>query len=307
MVELPRIAIGPIERSDVVEAVRRGGGEVVDFDIAEGCVWLDMSDHSGFLERMHPGIRWVQLPAAGVESWIERISSDAQRTYTSAAGAYAPQVAEHTLALMMAGARLIHLNARARTWSGRREREGTTLFGSDVLIVGCGGIGEALIDLLRPFGARIIAVTRSGRPVRHAAESQAFTDLGGLWGRARFIVLAAPLTSETRHIVDAAALRAMRSDAWIVNVGRGELIDTEALLHALEDRAILGAALDVTAPEPLPDAHPLWSRDEVLITPHTANPNHLLLESLARRIEGNVRRFGAGDPLEGRIVPDAGY
>ena len=304
----PRIAIGPAERADIVEAVERGGGMVVDFATAEGCVWLEMPDHASLASLLHPGIRWVQLPAAGVESWIPRIAEDPERTYTSAAGAYAPQVAEHTLALMLAGARLLHRNARERTWHGRDDREGTTLFGSDVLIVGCGGIGEALIELLRPFGAHTIAITRSGRTVEKADESHAFARLGAdLWGRARFVVLAAPLTEETRHVVDDAALSAMAPDAWIVNVGRGELIDTDALLRALDRRAILGAALDVTSPEPLPDDHPLWDHDRVLITPHTANPNHLLLQSLAERVETNVRRYLNGESLVGRILPGVGY
>lgn len=301
------MAIGPTERPDVVAAVIRGGGHVVDFASAEGCVWLDLKDLDGFRSRMHPGLRWVQLPAAGVESWVEYIASDSDRRYTSAAGAYAPQVAEHTLALMLAGSRLLHHSARTSTWEGREAREGTTLFESEVLIVGCGGIGEALIGLLGPFRAHVIAVTRSGRTVPGAAENHSFGDLADLWGRAPFIVLAAPLTPATRHVVDAAALRAMRSDAWLVNVGRGDLIDTDALVSTLMSRAIRGAGIDVTSPEPLPDGHPLWDLEDVLITPHTANPKPLLLARLAERIEDNVRRFGAGEDLEGVIVPGAGY
>lgn len=301
------IAIGPTERPDVVEAVVRGGGRVVDFAAAEGCVWLDLKDLDGLRARMHTGLRWVQLPAAGVEGWVEHIASDPGRRYTSAAGAYAPQVAEHTLALMLAGARLLHRNARTSTWEGREAREGTTLFGAEVLIVGCGGIGEALIELLEPFRARVIAVTRSGRAVAGTAESHAFENLDTLWDRAPFVVLAAPLTPATRHVVDASALAAMRDDVWIVNVGRGELIDTDALVSALKTRGGLGAGLDVTAPEPLPDGHPLWDLENVLITPHTANPKPLLLARLADRIEQNVRRFGSGEDLEGVIVPDVGY
>jgi phosphoglycerate dehydrogenase-like enzyme len=301
------IAVGPSERPDVVDAVLRGGGRIVEFAEAEGCVWLDLGDLDGFRSRMHPGLRWVQLPAAGIERWIDHIAGDTERTYTAATGAYSPQVAEHTLALLLAGARLLHDNARARTWEGREAREGTTLFDEDVLIVGCGGIGEALIELLVPFRSRVIAVTRSGRTVEGAAESHAFEDLPQLWGRARFIVLSAPLTDETRHVVDAAALGRMRPDAWIVNVGRGELIDTDALVAAVTSDAILGAALDVTAPEPLPDGHPLWDLERILITPHTANPKPLLLARLAERIEGNVRRFAAGEPLVGEVTPGAGY
>jgi phosphoglycerate dehydrogenase-like enzyme len=301
------IAIGPSQRPDVLEAVIRGGGRIVDFAEAHGCVWLDLGDLDGLRASLHPELRWVQLPAAGIENWIDHIASDAGRTYTAATGAYSPQVAEHTLALLLAGARLLHRNARSRTWQGREAREGTTLIDEDVLIVGCGGIGRALIDLLVPFRSHVIAVTRSGNDVEGAAESHAFEDLPQLWGRARFVVLSAPLTAETRHIVDATALDRMRSDTWIVNVGRGALIDTDALIAAATSDRILGAALDVTAPEPLPDDHPLWDIERILITPHTANPKPLLLARLAERIEENVRRFADDEPLIGEVTPGAGY
>ncbi len=301
------IAVGPSERPDIVEAVVRAGGRIVDFPEAEGCVWLDLGDLDGFREVAHPGLRWVQLPAAGIERWVDHIATDTARTYTSATGAYSPQVAEHTLALLLSGARLLHHNARSRTWEGREAREGTTLFDEDVLIVGCGGIGMALIELLAPFRSRVIAVTRTGREVQGAAESHAFSGLAELWGRARFIVLSAPLTDETHHVVNRSALEQMRSDAWIVNVGRGGLIDTDALVDAVAAERILGAALDVTEPEPLPDGHPLWTEERILITPHTANPKPLLLARLMERIEGNVRRFSAGDPLIGEVTPGAGY
>lgn len=301
------IAVGPTRRADVVEAVTDGGGRVVDFSEAEGCIWLDLKDLDGLRDVLHPGLRWVQLPAAGIESWVAHIAADTTRTYTAATGAYSPQVAEHTLALLLAGARRLHQNARSKTWQGRSEREGTTLFGADVLIVGCGGIGEALIELLVPFRARVHAVTRSGRQVAGAVASYRFDQLPELWGTAPFIVLSAPLTQETRHVVDSAALALMQAGAWIVNVGRGELVDTDALIAALQAGSILGAALDVTSPEPLPDGHPLWDLEEVLITPHTANPKALLQARLAERIENNVRRLAAGEDLLGTVRPGVGY
>ncbi len=301
------IAVGPTRRDDVVAAVTAGGGRIVDIAEAEGCVWLDLKDLEGLRAALHPGLRWVQLPAAGIEGWVGHIAEDTDRVYTSATGAYSPQVAEHTLALLLAGARRLHQNARLKTWEGRKEREGTTLFDEDILIVGCGGIGEALIELLVPFRSRVHAVTRSGREVPGAVTSHRFDELPELWGSAPFIVLAAPLTEETRHVVDVAALARMQPGTWIVNVGRGELIDTDALIGALEAGSVLGAALDVTSPEPLPDGHPLWEFDEVLITPHTANPKALLQARLAERIADNVRRFASGEDLIGIVRPGVGY
>ena len=120
-------------------------------------------------------------------------------------------------------------------------------------------------------------------------------------------MIAAPATADTRHIIGAAELAAMREDAWLVNVARGSLVDTDALVDALARGAIGGAALDVTDPEPLPDGHPLWSEPRALITPHIANPPATLRRYLARHVQENVARFANGEPLLSVIDPEAGY
>jgi phosphoglycerate dehydrogenase-like enzyme len=102
-------------------------------------------------------------------------------------------------------------------------------------------------------------------------------------------------------------LSRMRSDAWLINVARGSLVDTEALVTALAEERIGGAALDVTDPEPLPDDHPLFSDPRAVVTSHCANPQHLLVPALARRVRENVRRYLAGEPLEGVVDLAAGY
>src|SRR6185503_4373722 len=114
---------------------------------------------------------------------------------------------------------------------------------------------RALIRLLEPFGAEVIAVTRRGLDVPSAARTLPVDRVSEVWGAARHVVIAAPSTDGTRHLVGAAELAAMREDAWLVNVARGTLVDTDALVEALRSGAIAGAALDVTDPEPLPDGH----------------------------------------------------
>jgi len=121
------------------------------------------------------------------------------------------------------------------------------------------------------------------------------------------VFLALALTPETERIIGAAELDAMRGDAWLVNVARGRHVDTEALVTALRSGAIGGAALDVTDPEPLPDGHPLWDLPNCIITPHTADTPEMAERMLARRIEENVARFAAGEPLVGLIDTAAGY
>ena len=293
---------GPESVKEIRAAAERGGTRLTDPEEAEAIVWL--GPPSELSEVLHEGVRWVQLPSAGVESWFESGALDTERVYTSAVGAYAGQVAEHALALMLAGARRLPECARAQSW---KTIFGRPFAGATVVILGAGGIGRALIRLLQPFGTQIVAVTRSGREVEGATESHAISDVEELWPRGDFFVVAAPATGATRHLIGADALAAMHEDAWVVNIARGSLIDTEALVEALSEASIGGAALDVTDPEPLPDGHPLWTEPRALITPHSANPPEAMARSLAERVEENVARFATGDDLLGVIDVEAGY
>ena len=297
----PKIHVGPVAVPEIEEAVRAGGAELVPAEEASGLVWFGAGPER-LGEFDHPGIDWIQLPAAGVENWLSSGLLREDVTVTSATGTYAETVAEHTLALMLAGARQLRTHARADRW--QQPPEGIrTLFGATVGIIGAGGIGRALIRLLEPFGVRVLAVNHSGRAVPGAAR----TTLHALLADSDYVVLAAPATGSTAHLIDDAALDRMRSDAWVINVARGSLVDTEALVTALAEERVGGAALDVTEPEPLPDGHPLFSEPRALITSHCANPRSLLVAALAGRVRKNVGRYVAGEPLEGAIDPAAGY
>jgi phosphoglycerate dehydrogenase-like enzyme len=185
--------------------------------------------------------------------------------------------------------------------------EGRRLAGSTVVIVGTGGIGRALMSMLEPLGARVIGVNRSGRPMAGAERTIKVDGLAEVLTGADFVVLALALTTESHHVVDAGMLDRMKSDTWIVNVGRGGLVDTDALVAALQSGSIGGAALDVTDPEPLPDGHPLWELDNVLITSHTANTAQMAIPELAALVRENVERFARGEELEGLVDPVLGY
>jgi D-3-phosphoglycerate dehydrogenase len=233
---------------------------------------------------------------------------DDGRIWTSATGSFGPAVAEHALALMLAADKALHSFARERTWIPDGRHEVRSLAGETVLIVGAGGIGRALIGLLAPFGAEAIAVTRRGLAVPGAARTLPADQVSAeVWGAARHVVVAAPATDGTRHLVGAHELAAMREDAWLVNVARGSLVDTGALVEALRSGSIAGAALDVTDPEPLPDGHPLWELPNALITPHVATPPSAERIAFAARVRENVRRYAAGEDLEGLIDAEGGY
>jgi phosphoglycerate dehydrogenase-like enzyme len=299
-----QIYIGPKRPPELVEAVTSAGAEVVDDPAAaKAIVWYGGSPQD-FAAIDHAGVEWVQLQSAGVEGWFAAGAFSSGKVFTSAAGSYAETCAEQALALMLAGARQLHSLARQRTWS--RVTSGT-LFGSTVGIVGCGGIGRALIELLAPFRTRVLAITRSGTPVPGAAETLTPDRLDDVLAASNFVVIGAPSTPDTRHLIGARELKLMRPDAWLVNIARGALIDTDALVEALRAGEIGGAGLDVTDPEPLPDGHPLWDEPRALITPHSANPLYLLVPRLAERVHDNVRRFIDGWPLEGVIDVERGY
>jgi phosphoglycerate dehydrogenase-like enzyme len=150
-------------------------------------------------------------------------------------------------------------------------------------------------------------VRRHAEPVAGADRTLPTSQLHEALGDALVVFVALALTPETERIIGAAELAAMRPDSWLVNVARGRHVDTDALVAALDSGAIAGAALDVTEPEPLPDGHPLWGRDNCIITPHTADTAEMIRRMLGARIRDNVARFAAGEPLEGVIDPAAGY
>ena len=308
MAEPPRIHIPADDRPDLEEAVREGGGRTAPLERADGLVWL--GGRPDELPELPDSVRWVQLPSAGVEQWLRAGAIDRDRAWTSATGAFGLPVAEHALALMLAADKAIHAFARERSWVDEGRHRVRSLEGATVAIIGAGGIGRALIGLLEPFGAEVIAVTRRGReipgPARPARTLPA-DRVAEAWPEAHHVVIAAPATDGTRHLVGAPELESMREDAWLVNVARGSLVDTDALVEALRSGAIAGAALDVTDPEPLPDGHPLWDLPNVLITPHVATPPEAERRHFAGRVRENVRRLAAGEELEGLIDPEGGY
>ena len=301
----PRIAVAPAgERAWLADAVIAGGGVVVEPAEAEGVVWASTggADDLAALLVEHLEIRWVQLPWAGIEPFVEIL--DDTHTWTCGKGVYAVPVAEHALMLALAGLRGLGAYARASSWSGPK---GENLVGAAVTILGGGGITEELLTLLAPFGCRVTVVRRRPVPMTGADEVVGPEQLlEALPGR-RLVVLALSLTDETRGIIDAEALTAMDEHAWLVNVARGGHIVTDDLVAALHAGTIGGAALDVTDPEPLPDGHPLWSLANCLITPHVGNTPEMAVPLLSARITENTRRFAAGESLLGPVDPTLGY
>lgn len=302
--EQPRVAVEPQcwRREALAEAVRSGGGEVVALAEATALVWAEPAAPQDLPTAVHDGIDWVQLPYAGIEPFIDLLDRD--RLWTCGKGVYARPVAEHVLALTLAALHNLAPYARAHTWTGP---VGRNLHGANVLVLGGGGITEELLALLAPFRCEVTVLRRTATPMAGADHVGTLEDLDARLTDADVVVLALAVTPETIGVIGAPQLAAMRDDALIVNVARGVHIDTPALVEALTAGSIGGACLDVTDPEPLPDAHALWDLDNCLITPHVGNTPAMGLELLAERVADNVARYAKGEALLGPVDLDLGY
>jgi phosphoglycerate dehydrogenase-like enzyme len=296
------VAVAPTAPAFAVTAVVAGGGSVVPVGpAADALLWLAPRDAAGLAAALDasPGVRWVQLPSAGVDAVAGLLGRPL--LWTSGKGVHSEPVAEHALCLALAGLRSLRLRAGATTWG---EPAAETLFDAPVTILGGGGVATALVALLAPFRCAVTVVRRSGAALPGA---RVVDRIEPALAGAKVVFVAVAATPETFHLIGADELALMRRDAWLVNVARGACVDTGALVAALAARTIGGAALDVTDPEPLPDGHPLWDLPNCLVTPHTANTWALLEPALARRVTTNVARFLAGVPLDGVVDARAGY
>ena len=286
------------------DAVRAGGGTVVDPADASAAVWTDAKDPDGLRElvRRNPHLDWIQVPFAGIENFLGIIDTD--RTWTCGKGVYADPVAELAVAMALAGMRNVAGYVRAGQWTGP---VGRNLIGAAVTIVGGGGIAESLIKYLSPFDCSITVVRRTVEHVPGADTVVGTENLVDALTGADVVFLALPLTAETRGLIGRAELEVMEPHAWIVNVARGGHIVTDDLVRALQEGVIGGAALDVTDPEPLPAGHPLWTLPNCIITPHVGNTPEMAVPLLSARISENVRRRIAGEELVGLVDPRSGY
>lgn len=303
------VAVRPRSLPGLDEALRAAGAEIVEPAAADAIVWTSPGDPDDLGLLLEPRHRWVALVIAGVERWVQSGLVDRSRTWTCARGVYADGVAEHGLALVLAGARRLPAYARARSW---RRLPGTRLRGQTVTVLGAGAIGRRLAELLAPTGARLVGVNRRGSTAAGFAETLPAADLQGALRDTRFLVVAAPLTDVTRKLVDGPALDALGPEGALVNLSRGEIVDTNALAKRLAAGRLGAALLDVTDPEPLPDGHPLWGLENILITPHVANPNfgdpwESHLPELLDHLAANARAFAEDRPLAGTIDVNAGY
>lgn len=288
----------------MVEAVKAAGGTVVPIEQASALIFADPTAADAFpnIIGAGSGVEWIQLPYAGIETFQHHLDHD--HTWTCGKGVYAPPVAEWIMAALLTAFRDIPRYVRASSWP---LQGGKNLLGAKLTVLGGGGITESFMELIGPWGCDVTVVRRSDDPVPGAARTLTTDCLHEAVADADAVIVALALTDETRNIVDAETLAAMRSDAWLCNVGRGGHVVTDDLVTALREGVIAGAVLDVTDPEPLPDGHPLWELNNCVITPHVGNTPEMGLPLIADRVRVNVGRWIAGDELIGTVDVGAGY
>ena len=260
-----------------------------------------------FPDELPESVKVVQIVYAGVENLQDVFATHAKHgvRFANAGGLYDDTVAESILALLLA--------VEHRLKAVRPEWNNTQLFAEKqylfddkkLALIGAGGIGKTLIRFLAPFGMDITAVNRSGNPVEGANRTVTLTD--EVWGDNDYFVLLTPLTDATRHMVNADTLGKMKDGAVVVNVGRGPLVDTQALTQSLLNGHLRGAGLDVTEPEPLPADHPLWGLDNCVITPHTANIPRFMMRRIGGLAARNWELFAAGETMATEVDVEAGY
>lgn len=258
-------------------------------------------------------LAWVQAMSSGVERYlaVPALRESGAIVLTNMQGASGPAIADHAFGMLLTLSRELRPYAReqeAGRWSRGGEGRAFALQDRTLLVVGLGGIGTEIARRGAGFGMRVIATRRSDAPgpafVERVGRSE---DLMALLPEADVVAIAAPLTAETEGMFGAAAFAAMKPGAILINVARGRIVDTEALLDSLRSGRLGGACLDVTEPEPLPAGHPLWSEPRVVITPHVASDSALSGERADLLLRENLRRFGAGEPLLNVVDKAAGY
>lgn len=257
--------------------------------------------HNDLLDRA-PNLRFIQSIGAGYDQFPLDSLAERGIRLASAKGVNRNAVSEHAMAMILGLARHLHTgrdHQRAHHWRGmisdvsRREDE---LGGKTLLIVGLGGIGSRLATLAQAFGMEVLATKRTPATA-HGMGVEVHTPdrIKELLPRADFVALTCPLTPETRNLIDAEALNLMKPSSYLINVARGGCVDEPALLTALREGRIAGAALDHLWDEPLPPESPFWDLENVLITPHTAGETRRYEENLFDILLENLERFWRGE------------
>jgi phosphoglycerate dehydrogenase-like enzyme len=319
LVIMPRTHIWPEVLPEQVERLKGAGVEEIVVATDRETLLREVRTADALVGEMDPEIlehagqlKWVQALASGVDAFLfpEFIESDI--ILTSEKGLVGPHLADHAFALLLGLTRMIPQAARTRTWNAdvrmSMRRGNRELSGMTAGIVGLGGTGTSIAERANAFGVRCLAVDPDVTEGPEFVERIVAPDrLIEIAAESNVIFVGCPKTRETINLIGKAVFEAMPPDGYVINVTRGGIIDEDALMTALDSGKLAGAGLDVAAEEPLPDDHPLWRYENVLITPHTAGASQYRVGRIMGRVFTNIERFNRSQPLEGVIDKRKGY
>ena len=255
-----------------------------------------------------PRLRWVQCIGAGVDQFVAAGVARDRAVVTNASGLSATSMAEYVIGRLLQAWKRFAEQERLQRAHRYVQTYGRTFKGSTIGIVGFGSIGVAVGERARALGARVLGQRRSHRPgMTHPAADELFgpDQLHAMLARCDAVVIAAPATDATRHLIDAAALAAMPKGSMLVNVARGSLLDTQALVQSLRSGHLGCAALDVFEQEPLPADSPLWDLENVWISAHSSVSTDRYMDDVFELFCDNLGRFARGEPLRNRVDMEA--
>jgi phosphoglycerate dehydrogenase-like enzyme len=282
--------------------------QLPDITVAAG--WLSPEN-----ARLMPNLQWLHHWAAGIDNFMDDPTIMARDfMITTSSGIHGIPVSEHVFAYILAFAREYPAAIRAQSrhqWSVPSHPTGNTMFelgGKTMLIIGMGAIGKRVAIIAKAFGIHVIGIRQDPTKLESSVDRiLGPQDLSGVLPQADFVVLTVPLTPATRNIIDERELHLMKSSAYLINVGRGQLIRENALISALQKGWIAGAGLDVFNQEPLSHDSPLWDMDNVIITAHYAGNTPCYNERAMELFLLNVQRYVIGAPLLNLVDRDLGY
>lgn len=271
-------------------------------------VWHFLSEAVADAWPAADALRWIHVASAGVDKLLFDDLTNSRVTVTNSRGVFDQPMAEYVLGTVLTFAKDLHTSLRLQDRKRWQHRETERIAGKHALVVGTGPIGRAITSQLRANGLTVTGVGRTARSDDPTfGDVHACQELPDLVGAADYVVLAAPLTEQTRGLVDATTLARFAPTARLINVGRGELVDADDLVDALSAGRLAGAALDVFTTEPLPDGSPLWEMPNVLVSPHMSGDTVGWTNDLVEVFTTNLHRYRGGRPLRNIVDKQRGY
>ncbi len=296
LIEIPAHKVDDIEGIKVVLAE---GGNRVHYPGE-----LDWEDYQKFFT---PSLRWVQLCSTGFSDNITPQVLDGTVTLTNAPGLHTIPIAESVTAAMLDHAKRLkrrRIAQKSHEWNQLKNDE---LFKRTVLIIGLGRIGKKVAQLCKAFDMKVIGTKRRVEPLENVDTVFPVSELTAYMPHADYIVIAVPHTPETESLVGSQEFKAMKRSAYLINVGRGKVVEEPVMIKALKEKWIAGAYLDVFVEEPLPEEHVLWDMENVFIVPHDSHSSPYIGDRMVDIFCANLKRYVAGQPLQNVCDPQRGY